>query len=84
LTSAVVPQKAGYDFHLSRGLNTRDGQLDCSGEATASGFYASARPRTFPVTGRRAFALNASQVIWQVRAPTPPTEPFGPPAEGVN
>ncbi|PYR74665.1 MAG: hypothetical protein DMF87_22050 [Acidobacteria bacterium] len=78
-------QTSGYYVTVRSGaaatLSPRD---DCMGNQTVSGYYAIATPIEFEKTGRRSFATNQGDAIWQRFAQVPPSEPFGPPAEIVH
>lgn len=80
LTTSATPQKSGYIFTLGAGAGAIAGNPDCNGTATQTGYYATATPMQFGSTGSRSFATNASGTVWQVSAPTAPTEPFSAPA----
>ncbi len=79
-SSGATLQKAGYLYNLVPAPGAGDGPLDCLGRATVTGFYVSAVPLTFSVSGARSFAADGAQTIWQEPAATAPTLPFGPPA----
>ena len=76
---SATPSKAGYNFAMTAGASSA-GPNDCQARATNTGYYATATPVTYGTTGRRSFAVNASNTIWQASAATPPTEPFTPSA----
>jgi type IV pilus assembly protein PilA len=84
LGTSATPQKSGYTFTISPGANSIAGPNDCNGAATITSYYATAVPLTFGTSGGRSFAVNSGNTVWQVYAATPPTEPFGPPAETVK
>lgn len=84
MTNAAVIQKSGYALTSGPSLTSSAGPLDCNGTATETGFYASAEPLTYAVTGHRSFAVNHSANIWVLPAATAPTEPFGAPATPLN
>lgn len=75
-----TPTKSGYAFKMASGAGATAGPNDCNGKATRSAFYASAVPLTFNSTGRRSFATNAQELIWQLDSNIPPPEPFGAPS----
>jgi type IV pilus assembly protein PilA len=68
--------KSGYNFALQAGAGARPGPMDCMGGATVSTYYASGRPVAIPQSGRRGFATNAGNTIWQDMTGMPPAEPF--------
>jgi type IV pilus assembly protein PilA len=79
-----TPQKSGYNFTLTPSATSAAGSNDCNGTATVTGFYATAVPMDFGTTGRRSFAVNTTNTIWQVSAAAAPTEPFGAPAAPIQ
>jgi len=84
LTLAALVVKSGYQVALTASALSSPGNPDCTGAATADGFYASAQPVSFGSSGSRSFAVATSGTIWQVSAAAPPVEPFGPPAVPIN
>jgi len=78
------PVKSGYAFALGPGLNASPGPNDCNGNATVTGYYASAEPQGAVWTGTRAFATSGRSVIWEITGGTAPTEPFGAPASPID
>lgn len=80
LVSAATVTKSGFTFTLMPSAAATPVQPDCNGVMTHTGFYGSAQPINYGVTGGRSFAVGTSGVIWAVMAAVPPTEPFGPPA----
>ena len=84
LATSATPQKSGYQYTLGPAAGTAAVMNDCHGNPTQTGFYATAQPLTFGVSGQRSFALNTSQVLWQLTASAAPTEPFGAPAAPVQ
>jgi type IV pilus assembly protein PilA len=68
--------KSGYRITLAVGAGANVGPLDCNGTVTRSSYYATAVPLSVGTTGRRAFASNAINAIWQSSTGVPPTEPF--------
>jgi hypothetical protein len=68
--------KSGYEFVLAAGQGAVAGPNDCFGNASTSGYYASATPTTVGVTGGRAFASNNAATVWQDTSGVAPTEPF--------
>ena len=81
LTQGASAVKHGYVITMTAGAGSTAGANDCNGTATVSAFYATATPQTFGTTGGRSFAVTAAAQVWQTSTATPPTEPFGPPAE---
>jgi len=71
----VAPQKAGYNYTMSRGASGA-GPADCMGRPSVAGYYATAAPQTYGSTGARAFAVAVGGAVWQHKGPTPPTQPF--------
>jgi prepilin-type N-terminal cleavage/methylation domain-containing protein len=84
LGASATPTKAGYNFAMSPGAGSAAGPNDCNGAATITSYYATAVPVTFGTSGSRSFAVGPGNVVWQLSAATPPTEPFGPPAKVVD
>lgn len=81
--SSVAPIKSGYRFGMIAGAGSGAGPNDCIGRATITAFYASAEPIS-TWSGDRSFALNGNGSVWQINAPTAPTEPFGAPARPLQ
>jgi prepilin-type N-terminal cleavage/methylation domain-containing protein len=79
-----TPQKSGYNFTLAGGAGSGPGQNDCNGTATVTAYYATGVPITFSTTGTRSFAVNQSNVVWEITGPAAPTEPFGAPASPIQ
>ena len=77
-------QLSGYTVTLRKGAGMNNSRDDCMGNQTANGYYAIATPIEVDKTGRRAFATNQGNAIWQRFGSVPPSEPFGPPAEIVH
>jgi len=84
LTQAAAPQKSGFTITLAPGAGATAGPNDCNGTATQTAYYATAVPQTFGTTGRRSFATNTGQTVWQTNANTAPTEPFAAPATPIQ
>lgn len=85
LTAAAVVQKSGFTITMSPALAATAGPIDCNGNQTQSGYYATAEPLLYGTTGNRAFATTSpSNVIWQVYGATAPPEPFALPATPVR
>ena len=82
--NGVSPQKSGYTYTLGPGAGSTAGPNDCNGTATITAYYATSTPLTFGTSGTRSFAVNQSNVVWQLGAATAPTEPFGPPATPIQ
>jgi type II secretory pathway pseudopilin PulG len=76
LTYNASPLKSGYNFILQPGQNGLSGFTDCNGAGTTTDYYVSATPVAFGNSGRRAFASNQGQTIWQDRTGIAPVEPF--------
>ncbi len=74
---AAAPQKSGYDFALGSGTAAPALQ-DCKARVTNAGYYATAIPVSFGVTGTRTFAVNSGGAIWQSSTAAAPGEPFTP------
>ena len=72
---AATPQKSGYDFALGAGAAGAAVQ-DCKARVTNAGYYATAVPVSFGMTGTRAFAVNSGGAIWQSSTAAAPGEPF--------
>jgi hypothetical protein len=81
LAASATPQRNGYQFAMTQGQSDGGGAVDCMGQPTWSAYYASAVPVIYGSTGLRSFGTNQAGAIWQADGPTPPTEPFGPPAK---
>jgi prepilin-type N-terminal cleavage/methylation domain-containing protein len=78
-------QTSGYNVTVRRGAGgVVGGRNDCMGNETFTSYYAIATPIEFDKTGRRSFATNQGDAIWQRFSNVPPSEPFGPPAEIVH
>jgi hypothetical protein len=84
LTSADVIEKSGYSLTVGPSADGGAGPADCNGTATEVGFYASAEPMTFSISGNRSFAVTHAASIWTQTLATAPTEPFGAPATPLN
>ena len=80
----VTPIKSGYTFTLQAGNGAGAGQNDCNGSPTVTGYYATGTPLTMNSTGTKSFAVNQSNVVWEIIGPIAPTEPFGPPAAPIG
>jgi prepilin-type N-terminal cleavage/methylation domain-containing protein len=83
LGASATPTKAGFVFSIAPSAGAGAGPMDCLGRPTITGFYANAEPASV-WSGARSFALNANGTVWQINAPTAPTEPFGPPARPLQ
>ena len=66
-------QKSGYRVTLAAGTQGA-GPLDCNGTATNLGYYLTAVPVTFRVTGNRGFAATSPAVIYFTHSGIAPTE----------
>ena len=79
LGHAAPVTKSGYTFTLGAGAGSVAGPNDGAGTATITAWLATATPQTPGTSGTRAFAVNASNTIWQNTAASgaaAPTEPF--------
>jgi prepilin-type N-terminal cleavage/methylation domain-containing protein len=79
LGHAVPILKSGYTFLLGPGAGSVVGPNDGAGTPTITAWLATATPQTPGTTGTRAFAVNASNTIWQNTAAggaAAPAEPF--------
>ena len=79
-----APLKSGYTYGLAAGAGGINGPNDCNGQPTKSAYYGSAIPKTFLTTGRRSFAINADNTLWQLDAAVAPSEPFSAPATPIK
>jgi type IV pilus assembly protein PilA len=68
--------KSGYIVTLQASAGSNPGPADCNGTPSRTGFYTSAIPRTVGVTGRRGFASNSINAVWQNATGVAPVEPF--------
>jgi type II secretory pathway pseudopilin PulG len=84
LLGGATVLKSGYYLTVGPAATSTPGQRGCNGGDTATSYYASARPATYPSGGSRAFAVTAGGQMWQVLAAAPPAEPFGPPSSPVQ
>jgi prepilin-type N-terminal cleavage/methylation domain-containing protein len=75
LGRSATPQKAGFNYNMTRGTSGA-GPNDCMGRPTVAGYYATAQPMGFGSTGSRAFAVAIGGAVWQHIGPTPPVQPF--------
>ncbi len=71
---ALLP-KSGFVVTLAAGAGTAPGAPDCAGDATQTGYYATAAP-VGAEAGRRGFATSNQGIIWEDRTGAAPTEPF--------
>ena len=71
----ATPQKSGYDFALGAGAALA-ALPDCKARVTNTGYYATAAPVSFGMTGTRTFAVNSGGAIWQSSTAAVPAEPF--------
>jgi type II secretory pathway pseudopilin PulG len=83
LGSADRITRNGYTIALRESATAATTAADCHGEATRTGYYATAVPVEHGSSGNRSFATDQNRTIWQVNAPAAPTQPFGPPATMV-
>ncbi len=84
ITAIDAPTKSGYTYGLAAGAGATNGPNDCNGNPTKTSFYGSAIPKTFGTTGRRSFAINSANTLWQLDAAVAPTEPFSAPAMPIK
>ena len=75
---AVDPSlKSGYTIALTTGAGTTAlAALDCNGQVSRTGFYATAVPLITGTSGGRAFATDNGGAVWQNMAAIPPPQPF--------
>ena len=75
---AVDPSlKSGFTIALTVGAgSTVLTALDCNGQVSNTGFYATATPLIAGTSGGRAFATDNGGAVWQNMAGTPPPQPF--------
>jgi prepilin-type N-terminal cleavage/methylation domain-containing protein len=66
-------QKSGYNVSLAAG-SLGAGPQDCNGDASVLGYYLSAVPMTFRLTGHRGFASTSPGVIYFTPNGVAPTE----------
>jgi hypothetical protein len=66
----------GYEVRLQPGARTASGRLDCDGNVTAAGYYATATPRSRGRPAARAFAVDEIGVIWSDATGVAPKPPF--------
>ena len=81
LSSAITPQKSGYDINVKDGSGSVAAPVDCNMTPTITNYYASAVPVVYGRTGTRAFATSQRNGVYQLEGAAPPPEPFGPPAQ---
>jgi hypothetical protein len=65
-----------YEVRLQPGRRAASGRLDCDGNATATGYYATAVPLRRDQSASRAFAVDEIGVIWYDGTGVAPTPPF--------
>ena len=75
----VEPVRSGYVYGVKMGSGGVPGPNDCGGTPTVTAYLATARPAD-PGAGTRSFATTTQGTVWEVAGPTPPAQPFGPPA----
>lgn len=70
--------KSGYELTLVSGAAGASTVLDCNGEATGAGFYATAGAVSGGTTGTRGFAVDENMTIFQdtTDGETVPGQPF--------
>ena len=84
LTLGPIVMKSGYTTTLAAGAASVNGDVDCNGTTTRTGYYASAVPNQYGIQGLRSFAVAAGGVIWQTYAANAPAEPFAAPATPIH
>jgi prepilin-type N-terminal cleavage/methylation domain-containing protein len=84
LGTSATPIRNGYRLAMGVGAEGAVSGTDCAGRPTQTSYYAWAVPITPGRTGNRTFATNPKGAVWQKMGPTPPPEPFGPPAEPAH
>jgi prepilin-type N-terminal cleavage/methylation domain-containing protein len=81
LSATMTTLKTGYYFTVREALGAVAYKVDCHGMQNTTGYYASARPVSYGISGgTQSYAVGLPGVIWALNAAAPPTEPFGPPA----
>jgi len=81
---SLAPVRHGFNFTLGAGAGSAAGLADCNGLPTITQFYSSAAPQSLS-SGTRSFATNGRNAgVWQIMGLTPPSEPFGAPAEPIR
>jgi hypothetical protein len=83
LFSSGTLEKSGFKFSMTAGAASSASARDCNGTPTMTAFYASAVPVS-DNTGSRSFAVNQTNIVWQLTGRRAPAEPFGPPALPVQ
>jgi prepilin-type N-terminal cleavage/methylation domain-containing protein len=68
--------KSGYAFSVFAAAGAVAGPMDCFGNPTRTGFYATAIPQSVGISGYRGFASDGSAAIWEDITGIAPTEPF--------
>lgn len=66
-------QKSGYSVTLTAG-SMEGGPQDCNGQASGLGYYLTATPQSFGLTGNRGFASTSPGVIYFTFSGAAPTE----------
>jgi type II secretory pathway pseudopilin PulG len=84
LRGGATVLKSGYYLTVGPAATAGQGEPGCNGGETATSYYATARPSSYPAGGSRAFAVTAGGQVWQVFAALPPPEPFGPPSSPLQ
>jgi hypothetical protein len=65
-----------YQVRLQPGRRTASGRVDCDGNATAAGYYATAVPLRRDQGATRAFAVDELGIIWYDAIGVAPKPPF--------
>jgi prepilin-type N-terminal cleavage/methylation domain-containing protein len=81
LSLSVTTQRSGYDLNITDGKGSAPGPADCNMTPTVTNYYATGVPVAVGKTGTRAFATSQRNGVYQLPGGTPPSEPFGPPAQ---
>lgn len=81
LGGSATPLRSGYRYAMTLGAGGTQMLADCMGRTTMSSYYLTAVPDVLGDTGSRSFATSEKGPIWQLFGASPPTQPFGPPAE---
>ena len=81
LGASPTPQRNGYRYNIRPGAGASAAPPDCNKVPSQTAYYAFAIPTAVGTTGSRSFATGQNNAIWQAQGGTPPSEPFGPPAQ---
>jgi len=69
--------KFGYEIRLHVKPSAKQVSVDCNGEATYDGFYATAAPTSVTKEKQPAFATDETGTVWFDANGIPPAPPFG-------